>query len=70
MADILNDTAVLMLAAAAQFLILLLNGIDLSIPSTMALTGMLVSMTNMAAPNLPVPVVIVMALASAWSLER
>jgi rhamnose transport system permease protein len=63
MADILNDTAVLMLAAAAQFLILLLNGIDLSIPSTMALTGMLVSMTNMAAPNLPVPVVIVMALA-------
>ena len=63
MGDILNDTAVLMLAAAAQFLILLLNGIDLSIPSMMALTGMLVSMLNMAQPNLPIPVVVATALA-------
>lgn len=62
LADVLNDTAVLMLAASAQFLILLLNGIDLSIPSMMALTGMLASMLNMAAPNLPIPVMIVVAL--------
>jgi rhamnose transport system permease protein len=58
MNDILNDTAVLALASTAQFLILLTGGIDLSIPSTMALTGMLVSMLNMAAPNLPIPVVL------------
>lgn len=62
MADILNDTAVLMLAAAAQFLILLLNGIDLSIPSMMAFTGMLVSMLNMALPQLPIPAVVAVAL--------
>ncbi len=68
MADILNDTAVLMLAAAAQFLILLLNGIDLSIPSMMALTGMLVSMLNMAQPHLPIPVVVAAALAVGLAL--
>jgi rhamnose transport system permease protein len=62
MYDILNDTAVLMLAATAQFLILLINGIDLSIPSIMALTGMLVSMLNMAVPDLPIPVVVAIAL--------
>lgn len=62
MYDILNDTAVLMLAATAQFLILLINGIDLSIPSIMALTGMLVSMLNMAVPDLPIPVVVAVAL--------
>lgn len=63
MYDILNDTAVLMLAATAQFLILLINGIDLSIPSIMALTGMLVSMLNMAVPDLPIPVVVAITLA-------
>lgn len=68
MGDILNDTAVLMLAAAAQFLILLLNGIDLSIPSMMALTGMLVSMLNMAEPNLPIPLVVATALAVGFAL--
>lgn len=59
---ILNDTAVLMLAATAQFLILLTGGIDLSIPSTMALTGMLVSLLNIQLPNLPVPVVLIITL--------
>jgi rhamnose transport system permease protein len=62
MNDILNDTAVLALAATAQFLILLTGGIDLSIPSVMALTGMLVSMLNMAVPGLPIPVVIATTL--------
>lgn len=61
--DVLNDTAVLALAATAQFLILLTGGIDLSIPSTMALTGMLVAMLDMAVPGLPVPVILGVALA-------
>jgi len=60
--DILNDTAVLMLAATAQFLILLTGGIDLSIPSTMALTGMLVAMLNMVAPELPIGLIILITL--------
>ncbi len=63
MYDILNDTAVLMLASTAQFLILLTGGIDLSIPSTMAFTGMLVSMLNMREPNLPIVVVLLITLA-------
>lgn len=62
MYDILNDTAVLMLAATAQFLILLTGGIDLSIPSTMALTGMLVSMLNIQIPELPIPLVLLATL--------
>lgn len=62
MYDILNDTAVLMLAAVAQYLILLTGGIDLSIPSTMALTGMLVSMLNMSVPDLPLIAVLAVTL--------
>lgn len=60
--DVLNDTAVLMLAATAQFLILLTGGIDLSISSTMALVGMLVSMLNMRLPELPIPLVLLITL--------
>lgn len=60
--DVLNDTAVLMLAATAQFLVLLTGGIDLSIPSIMALTGMSLAMLNMKAPYLPIPVVVALAI--------
>jgi rhamnose transport system permease protein len=68
MYDILNDTAVLMLASTAQFLILLTGGIDLSIPSTMAFTGMLVSMLNIREPNLPIVVVLLITLAIGLAL--
>ncbi|MFZ5367107.1 MAG: ABC transporter permease [Spirochaetota bacterium] len=61
--DVLNDTAVLILAATAQFLILLTGGIDLSISSTMALVGMLVSMLNMQLPELPIPLILLITLA-------
>lgn len=60
--DVLNDTAVLILAATAQFLILLTGGIDLSISSIMALVGMLVSMLNMQLPDLPIPLVLLITL--------
>ncbi|TCW61118.1 ABC transporter permease [Treponema sp. J25] len=62
MYDVLNDTAVLMLAATAQFLVLLTGGIDLSIPSIMALTGMSLAMLNMKVPLLPIPVVVALAI--------
>ncbi|ADN01783.1 ABC transporter permease [Spirochaeta thermophila] len=51
--DVLKDSSVLILASLAQFLVLLTGGIDLSIPSTMALTGMLLGMFNIAVPDLP-----------------
>lgn len=60
--DVLTDTAVLMLAATAQFLILVTGGIDLSISSIMALVGMLVSMLNMQVPELPITLVILCTL--------
>jgi rhamnose transport system permease protein len=60
--DVLNDTAVLTLAATAQFLILLTGGIDLSISSTMALVGMLMAMLNMQFPELPIPLVLLFTL--------
>jgi len=66
--DILKDTAVLMLAASAQYLILLINGIDLSIPSMMALAGMLVSMLNKAVPDLPIPLVLLTTLSIGFVL--
>lgn len=57
---ILNDTSVLIIVALAQLLVILTGGIDLSLGSTMALTGMIVGLTNQFAPGTP-PVLLILA---------
>ncbi|MCO5734731.1 ABC transporter permease [Rhizobium sp. SSA_523] len=62
LANIFNDTSILIILALAQMTVILTKSIDLSVAANLAFTGMAVAMTNAAFPGLPLPVLIVMAL--------
>src|SRR5690606_26270751 len=55
---IFNDTSILMMLALGQMAVILTRSIDLSMASNLALTGMLVALTNAAFPMIPVPLLI------------
>ncbi|MDX1742457.1 MAG: ABC transporter permease [Ruegeria sp.] len=63
LADVFNDTSPLILLAIGQMIVILTKCIDLSVAANLALTGMVVSMINVAAPGVPVSVIIVVAVA-------
>ncbi|KQX42015.1 branched-chain amino acid ABC transporter permease [Devosia sp. Root436] len=52
---IFNDTSILMMLALGQMAVILTRSIDLSMASNLALTGMVVAMTNAAFPGVPIP---------------
>jgi rhamnose transport system permease protein len=60
-AGLLDDTAILVLLALAQMLVILVRGIDLSIAANLALCGMLAALFDRAFPGAGVLPVIVMA---------
>jgi len=62
LANVFNDTSPLILLAIGQMIVILTKCIDLSVAANLALTGMIVSMVNVAAPGLPVAVTILLAL--------
>ena len=62
LANVFNDTAPLILLAIGQMIVILTRCIDLSVAANLALTGMVVAMINVAMPELPVPVIIVMSI--------
>jgi len=51
--SILNDTCPLIMVALGQFLVILIGGIDLSVASTMAFTGMATALLNQYNPGIP-----------------
>jgi rhamnose transport system permease protein len=55
---IFNDTSILMMLALGQMAVILTRSIDLSMASNLALTGMIVAMTNAAFPGIPIPLLI------------
>jgi Ribose/xylose/arabinose/galactoside ABC-type transport systems, permease components len=55
---IFNDTSILMMLALGQMAVILTRSIDLSMASNLALTGMIVAMTNTAFPGIPIPLLI------------
>lgn len=59
--DIGNDSAILAILVMGQMLVLLTRGIDLSVASNLALTGMLCALAGRAWPGVPLPVLIAMA---------
>jgi rhamnose transport system permease protein len=61
LADVLTDTAVLMMLACAQMTVILTGGIDLSVASTMAFTGMCTALLSKFHPDLPLAVVVALA---------
>jgi rhamnose transport system permease protein len=59
---ILNDTAILFMVGIAQMMVILTAGIDLSVASGMAFTGMAVAMVNRFYPQIPTLLIVLMAL--------
>jgi rhamnose transport system permease protein len=50
---ILNDTCALLIVSLGQFLVILIGGIDLSVASVMAFTGMVTALMNQYSPGFP-----------------
>lgn len=59
---IVNDTSILIIVAIGQFLVILSGGIDLSVGSTIAFSGMAASMLNQYYPSLPVLLVLLIGI--------
>ena len=59
---VFNDTSPLILLAIGQMVVILSKCIDLSVAANLALTGMVVSLVNIAAPGLPIIVIMVIAI--------
>jgi len=55
---IINDTAILIMVASGQLLVILTGGIDLSVGSTIAFSGMAASMLNQYNPDMPVGLIL------------
>ena len=62
-ANIFNDTSILIMLALGQMVVIVTRCIDLSVAANLALTGMVVASINTIAPDLPIPVLLFVALA-------
>ena len=60
--DILNDTAILTIVAIGQFMIIVTGGIDLSVGSSLALSGMSVALLNQYYPGIPIFIIILISI--------
>jgi len=60
---VFNDTSILIILALGQMAVILTRCIDLSMASNLALTGMCTAMLNAALPAIPIPVLLLLALA-------
>jgi rhamnose transport system permease protein len=63
-AELLDDTSILMLLALGQMLVILVRGIDLSVAANLALCGMLAAQVDRAWPGAGVGVVLALSLAA------
>ncbi|MBS1302719.1 ABC transporter permease [Loktanella sp. SALINAS62] len=59
---VFNDTSPLILLAIGQMIVILTKCIDLSVAANLALSGMCVAMLNLAYPDLPVAVIVMVAI--------
>lgn len=60
--NVFNDSAPLILLALGQMIVILTKCIDLSVAANLALTGMVVALVNIAAPGLPMAVILALAI--------
>ena len=63
LANVVNDTAILVMLALGQAAVILTRCIDLSVAATLALTGMATAMLNAAFPGVPILALIALAIA-------
>ncbi len=62
LALIFNDMSILTIVAIGQFFVILSNGIDLSVGSIIAFSGMAAGMVNEAHPGLAIPLLLLISL--------
>jgi rhamnose transport system permease protein len=62
LAQVFNDTSILMILALGQMTVILTRSIDLSMAANLCFTGMAVAMLNASYPFIPIPLLIVIAL--------
>jgi rhamnose transport system permease protein len=62
LANIFNDTAILIILALGQMTVILTKSIDLSVAANLAFTGMAVAMLDAAYPGLPLVLMVVLAI--------
>ncbi len=60
--NVLTDTSFLFMLALAQMAVILTRGIDLSVAANLALSGVMVTLAARAAPWLPIPGVLALAI--------
>ena len=63
LANVYNDTSILIILALGQMAVILTRCIDLSMAANLALSGMVAAMVNAVMPGLPIPLVILIAMA-------
>jgi rhamnose transport system permease protein len=68
LAELLDDSSILILLALGQMLVILTRGIDLSVAANLALSGMIVALFNRSHPEAGVLCVVLVALASGSAL--
>lgn len=68
LADIFNNTSMLIILALGQMLVILTRSIDLSMASNLALSGMIVALINAAYPDFPIPMLMLIASMSGLAL--
>lgn len=66
--NVFNDSAILMVLALGQTAVILTKCIDLSVAANLALTGMVAAMLDAAFPGIPVPLLMLLALAMGAAL--
>lgn len=62
LANVFNDTAILIILALGQMMVILTRCIDLSMAANLALCGMVVAMLNAAMPDIPIPFLIALGI--------
>jgi rhamnose transport system permease protein len=68
LASVLDDTAILIMLALGQMLVILVRGVDLSVAANLALCGMLAALFNRAFPGAGVWPVLLLSLAAGAAL--
>ncbi|MDO9416092.1 ABC transporter permease [Pararhizobium sp.] len=63
LANVYNDTSILMILALGQMAVILTRCIDLSMAANLALCGMVAGLINVAVPGIPISLVILIAMA-------
>lgn len=68
LAELLDDTAILMLLALGQMLVIVTRGIDLSVAANLALSGMIVALFNRSVPDAGLAAIVAISMASGAAL--